>query len=76
MHEQVLNDQLELIDNDSVLTQDVIWRTCRVQWTIKMNGRRELGKSVLVAQHDEDDDDDIYICKYVCALIKRATFPH
>ena len=53
---QVLDNQLESIYNSFVWTQDVILRTCQKQWMIEMNGKRELGKSVLAALHDDDDD--------------------
>ena len=40
-----------------VQTQDVAWKTCRKRWMIETDGERELGKSVWVAWHDDDDDD-------------------
>ena len=56
---QVLDDQQELIYNNPVWTQDVVLKTFWKQWKIKTNGEKESGKSILGAQHD-DDDDDIY----------------
>ena len=56
MDEQVLGDQVEFICNSSVWTQDVALKTSQKQWTIEMNGKGGSGKSVLVAQHDDDDD--------------------
>ena len=38
---QVSHDQLELIFNSSVLTQDVAWWTCRKRWMIETDGERE-----------------------------------
>ena len=51
--EWVLVDQQELIYSSSVRTQDVVSKTCWKRWTTGMNGKRELGKSVLVAQYDD-----------------------
>ena len=55
MDEQKLDDQLEPIYNNSVLIQDVAWKTYWEWWTIEMNGKRGSGKSVLAAQHDDDE---------------------
>ena len=52
--ERVLNVRLEPINNSSVQTQDVVYRTCRMRWTIETNREGESGKSVLVAWHDDD----------------------
>ena len=38
--------------------QDVVRRTCRMQWTIETNGEGESGKSVHETRHDDDDDND------------------
>ena len=65
--EQVLDDQIELIYNNSVRTQDVVEKTCWEKWMIETNDERELGKSVLPAWisltlslllslHDDDDN--------------------
>ena len=53
---QVLDNQLELIYNSYVWTEDVVKKTCRKRWMIETNGERESGKSVLGAQHDDDDN--------------------
>ena len=45
--EQVLDDQLELIYNRSMQTQDVVKRTCQVWWKIETNGETESRKSLL-----------------------------
>ena len=57
----MLGDQLELIYNNSVRTQDIVLRTCREQWMIETNDMRELGKSLLTAR--DDDDDEELICR-------------
>ena len=51
----VLADQQELTSNSSVRTQDIVCKTCQVRWMIGTNGEREIGKSVLLAQLDDDD---------------------
>ena len=53
-----MGDQLEPIDNGTVLTQDVAWKTRWEQWTIETSCERKSTKSVLEARHDDDDDDD------------------
>ena len=58
MDEQRLNDQLELIYGNSVLIQDVAWKTCWEWWMTETSGKRESGKSMVAAQLDDDDDDD------------------
>ena len=59
MDEQRLDDQLEPMYNSCVLTQDEAWKTFRERWTIETGGEKGPGRSMLVAQHD-DDDDDVY----------------
>ena len=58
MDQRRFDDQVESIYNSSVPIQVVAWKTCR--WTIEMDGKRGLGKSVLVAR---DDDDKILTSK-------------
>ena len=55
--EQRQDDQLEPINSSSVPIQDVAWKTSRERWTIEGDGERGLGRSVLAARHDDDDDD-------------------
>ena len=57
---QILYDQQELIDNSSVRTQGVFYKTCQVWWTIEKNVKRESGTSMLAARHDDEDGDDHY----------------
>ena len=52
---QMLEVWLELIDNSSLQTQDVVYRTCRMRWSIETNKKGESWKSVLTARHDDDD---------------------
>ena len=80
MDKQRLNDQLEPINNSSVLTQYLIWTTCREWWT---SGEKGPGKSVLAAWHEDDESfivfvmmimtllDILYIIKYSVSLIIR-----
>ena len=55
MDMQMLDDQLELIYNSSVWTQDIVYKTCRKCWMMETNGEKESRKSVLVACHDNDE---------------------
>ena len=57
MDEQRQDDQLEPIYNSSVPIQDVTLKTYRKRWTIERGGERGSGISVLMARHDDDDDD-------------------
>ena len=59
MDKQKQDDQLEPTYSSSMPIRDVALRTYRKQWTIGMDGERGSGISVLIAQHD--DDDDIWI---------------
>ena len=63
MDEQTLDDQLKPIYNSSVPIQDVAWKTSRERLTIETSGERGSGRSVLAAQHDDDDDETKYACK-------------
>ena len=56
MDEERQNKQLEPIYNSSVPIQDVTLKTYQERWTIETIGKRGSGKSVLAAQHDDDDD--------------------
>ena len=55
MDEQRQEDQLEPIYNSSLPIQDVALKTYQERWTIEMDCRSGLGKSVLAARHDDDD---------------------
>ena len=55
MDKQEKSNQLEPIDNCSVLIQDVVWKTCQEQWTIGMRDGIGSGKPVLVAHHNDND---------------------
>ena len=57
MAEQKQDDQLKPIYNSSVPILDVVLKTSRKQWTIEKGGGKGLGISVLMAWHDDDDDD-------------------
>ena len=49
--DQGLGEQLEPINNSSIVIQNVAWKTFREQRTLGTSGERGSGKSVLVA-HD------------------------
>ena len=51
-----VDDQLELIYNNSVWIQDVAWKTCQKRWMINLNNKRRLVNSVLAAWHDDNDN--------------------
>ena len=54
-----MDEQLEPTYSSSVPIRDVALKTYRKQWTIGRGGERVSEISMLIAQHD-DDDDDIY----------------
>ena len=56
MDEQRQDDQLESIYNNSVPIQDVALKTNLGRWTIETGGGRGLGRSTLVAWHDDDEN--------------------
>ena len=58
MDEQRQDDQLEPTYNSSVLMQNVALKTYRERWTIEKGGGRGSGISVLMARHNDDNDDD------------------
>ena len=63
MAKQRQDNQPEPTYNSPVLIQDVALKTCWKQWTIWRGGERGSGKYVVMAQHDEyDDDDDAEYC--------------
>ena len=51
-----LTDPQELTYSSYMQTQDVVQKTCQVWWMIEMDGERELGKSMLAARLDDDDN--------------------
>ena len=51
------DDQLEPTYNSSVTIRDVALRTCQKQWTIGRGRERGSGRSVLIVQHDDDDEN-------------------
>ena len=57
----VLVDQQEIIYISTVRTKNVVWKTCREQWMIRMDGERALRKSILSTLIDDDDEDHDYI---------------
>ena len=74
MDEQRQDDEVEPLYNSSEQIQDVALMTNRKQWTIEEGGRKGLGISMLVEQHDDDDcilekDNNAYIKKYNLFLL-------
>ena len=63
MAEQKQDDQLEHTYISYVRIRDIALKTCQRQWTIGRSGERVSGISLLVAWHDDDDDDvKIHLC--------------
>ena len=60
MDEQKQDDKQEPTYNKSVPIRNVALKTYWKQWTIEGGGRRGSEISVLMAWHDDNDDDDIY----------------
>ena len=56
MDMQRQDDQFEPTYSSSVPIQDVTLRICGKQWTIGRRGERGSGISMLIVQHDDDDD--------------------
>ena len=61
MDEQRQDDQLGPTYNSSVPIQDVEMNTYRKWWTIEKGGWRGLGRSILMARHDDDDRHDVIV---------------
>ena len=57
MDEQRQDVQLEPSYSSSVPIRDVALRICRKQWTIGRSGERPSEISVLIAWHEDDDDE-------------------
>ena len=74
-HGQVrVGDQLEPINNSSVLIQGVAWKPYREQWTIGTSSGRGTGKSVPASRHDDEDDIHIYIYVHTVVVIYKAFY--
>ena len=54
---QKQDDQHEHTFSSYMRIRDVALKTCQRRWTIRKSGERGSGISVLVARHDDDDDD-------------------
>ena len=64
------DDQLTPTYSSSVRIRGIALRTCRKRWTI---GRGGSGISVLMAQHD-DNDDDLYLATSLHCIIQWGFF--
>ena len=73
MAKQKQDDQYEFTYSSYVRTQDVTLKTCQRQWMIGRSDERGSGISVLVARHDDDDDDvkDKNVLDYFRPLIEK-----
>ena len=74
MDEHRQDDLLELIYNSSVPTQNVALKTSPEQWTIETDGEKGLGRSVLAAWHDDDDDDYDDILRFSLGIVSKKKY--
>ena len=58
----VLAAQQEFIYISSVRTQDVVWKTFRKRWMIRIDGELESEKSVLSVRLDDDMHTRVCVC--------------
>ena len=63
---QKLDDQLEPTYSSSVPIRNVALKTYLKQWTIKKDGEKGSGISMLMAEHDDDDDVCVLVTGVVC----------
>ena len=66
MDEQRQDVQFEPTYSSSVLIWDVALRTSRKQWTIGRCGKRGSEISMLIAQHDDNDDNPTLFTYSAC----------
>ena len=52
-----MDEQLGCTYSSSVPIRGVVLKTCRKQWTIEKCGENGSEISMLMARHDDDDDD-------------------
>ena len=69
MTEQKQDNQLEPTYKSSVPIHDVTLKTSWKQWMIGRGGERGSGKSVLMARHDDGDDDDVVTRVFTSQMI-------
>ena len=65
MAKQKQDDQLEHTYSSYVRIRDVALKTCQKRWMIGRGGERGSGISVLVARHDDDDDEFLWRHSFV-----------
>ena len=58
MEEQNQRYQPEPTYSNSVPIRNETLKTCRKQWTIGRGGKRGLGISLVMALHDDNDDEN------------------
>ena len=64
MAKQKQDDQLEHTYSSYVRIRDVTLKTCQKRWMKGRSGERGSGISVLVARHEDDDDNNCKL-KYI-----------
>ena len=67
---QKQDDQHEHRFSSYVRIRDVALKTCQRRWTIGKSGDRGSGISVLVVQHDDDDDDLVSLFNGILTLFR------
>ena len=65
---QKQDDQHEHTFSNYVRIQDVVLKTCLGRWTIGKSDERGSGISVLLAWHDDDEDDDCNLIQTIHTL--------
>ena len=69
--EQKKYDQIESTYSSSEPIRDVILKTYRKQWIIEKGGDKRSGISVLMARHDDQDDDARLYCCFLSPLVNH-----
>ena len=68
MDDQRLDNRLEPIYSSLMPIQYVAWKTCRKWRMTEIGGKKESGKSVIAAEHDDDSFKTCFIYIYMCDL--------
>ena len=75
MDEQRQDAQLGPTYNSSVPIKDVALKTYRKRWMIERDGGRGSGRSVLIARHDGDDDNDVSVKDLLELIVGENPWP-
>ena len=72
MNKRRQNDQLETTYSCSVQIRDVSLKTCQKQWKMEKDGEKGSGISVMMARHNDVDDD----VSLQTNTFEKDTYPH